>query len=379
MEKQLFIDKNKCCGCGVCANICKLGAIQMNEDKDGFLYPSIDAEKCVNCGMCGKHCPIVAHEAIEIQQHHVACYGGYLKDSEELRQSASGGAATALAKAILNEGGVVFGAEYCEGYRKAKTVKIDSIAELTRIKDSKYMQSDKGTIYEEVKDELEHGNSVLFTGTPCEIGAVKTFLGKDYDNLYTCELICHGPTTYKVAEKYINALEKKHKSKLSKKSEKSKELGRKVPHIKLEFENGKTEEQELYKSDYGVAFSVMLRESCHQCSYKGDGKVADITVGDFWGYDENDSHWNSDGISAIIVHTERGKHLLQMLSDMELFTTSYDAILKNNLNLERNEPYNRAAGLFKKGVQSIGLSKTVFLYNKYQKVIGYIKKATRGR
>lgn len=376
MEKQLFIEKSRCCGCGVCANICKFDAIQMKEDREGFLYPVIDTEKCVDCGMCERHCPVAAHDTIKIQQHHIENYAGYLKNREELLQSASGGAATAIAGAVLAQEGVVFGVSYTDSYRKAKTIKISSAAELPLIKDSKYMQSDKGNIYREVKEELERGSMVLYTGTPCEIGAVKAFLGKDYENLYTCELICHGPTTYKVAEKYLEACEKKQKSKLIKMSVKSKDMGWKIPYIKLEFENGSSVVKEFYQSDYGRAFTVLIRESCHCCSYKGDGKVADITVGDFWGTGEKDAYWNPDGISAISIHTERGKQLLQMISELELFPVSYETILKGNPHLEQSAPYDRASGCFIKGFHSIGLRKTVCMYGIYRRIVTLVKKLT---
>lgn len=374
MNKKLFINKNDCCGCGVCMNICRCNAIHMEENKDGFLYPVIDAERCVNCDACKMHCPIAFHDNIAIKQHHIENYAAYMKNRHELLQSASGGAATALAKTVLSHGGVVFGVSYTENYKKSKTRKVLTIDELPCIKDSKYMQSDKGTVYKEVKSELEKGKEVLYTGTPCEIGAVKSFLGKDYVNFYTCELICHGPTTYKVAKKYLDEQERIQKSKLVKLSVRNKENGWKVPHIKLEFQNGKSVVSEFYKSDYGTGFVVMLRESCHQCIFKGDGKVADITVGDFWGANEEDPFWNADGISAINIHTEKGKKLLHMTNDLMLFPVSYDRILRGNIYLEASAPYDRATKLFKIGLRLFGLHNTVRLYNWYRNILASYKR-----
>lgn len=369
----MFIKEKDCCGCGVCENVCKFDALHMKMKENGFLYPVLDPEKCVNCKACETHCPIVVRDKTTNSNHNLENYAVYLKDRSELLQSASGGAAAALAKTVLKNGGTVFGVAYADGYRKSKTIRVTSMEELSLIRDSKYMQSEKGNIYQEVREDLERGRRVLYTGTPCEIGAVKAFLGKEYDNLYTCEIICHGPTTCMVAEKFLQEQERKWKSRVVQMSVRSKVNGWRVPHIQVVFENGKSLVQEFYSSDYGIGFSVLMRESCYQCKYKGNRKVADITVGDFWGADEKDPYWNPDGISAVNIHTERGRELLQMTRELKKFPVSYETILKGNSFLEKSVDDNRAAGLFQKCFRKTGLHFTVTLYIIYRRMVQIVK------
>ena len=373
MNSNVLNDMTQCCGCGVCENVCKTGAITMTETKDGFLYPVIDSGKCVNCKSCVNHCPVAIHDKLKIDTHNVACYAGYITDDEKLSGSASGGAATAIAEYILSEGGVVFGVAYSDAYTKAVTVKVSTVEELNNIRDSKYMQSNKGQIYKEVKQALDAGQKVLYTGTPCEIGAVKAFLNKSYDNLFTCEIICHGTTTYKVVEQYIRQQEKEHNSRLVKMSVRSKDNGWRVPHIKLQFENGDVLLEKFYETNYGKAFAVYLRESCYKCLYKGKGKVADITVGDFWGVTKNDEYWNANGISSVMVHSEKGQELIDNIKGLKLFDVEYTTILAANKTLEHSEPRDKVTGLLKFNFCHMGLKKAIGIHSVYRKVIGGIK------
>lgn len=349
----------------------------MKEDREGFLYPVVDKEKCVDCGMCKAHCPVFSHEKYRLKQHHFENYAGYLADEADLMKSASGGAATAFARAALRNGGVVFGVAYAEKYRKARTVRISNEEELAALRDSKYIQSDKGSIYREVKAELESGKVVLYTGTPCEIGAVKAFLGRDYENLYLCELICHGPTSYKVASDYLQEKEREYKSRLTKMSVKSKSYGWSVPYLALEFENGESTAVPFYQSDYGIGFTVLSRESCYHCTFKGDRKVADITVGDFWGADQTAAYWNSNGISAISVHTKQGKKLLQMASELKLFPVQYETILKGNPPLEESTFRDRITDSFKWVFNCFGLKRAAGMFRLYRGIVSAIKKVGR--
>lgn len=375
MQRIDFIPREKCCGCGACANICNRNAICMKEDREGFLYPVVDKEKCVDCGMCKTHCPVFSQEKLALKQHHVENYAGYLANEEDLLKSASGGVATALARAVLRNGGVVFGVAYAEDYRRAVTVKVPSEEELSVLRDSKYMQSDKGNIYHELKTELEKGVIVLYTGTPCEIGAVKAFLGREYENLYLCELICHGPTSYKVASDYLQEQERKNKSRLIHMSVKSKKYGWSIPHLLLEFENGQSTDMPFYQSDYGIGFTVLSRESCYHCTYKGDRKVADITLGDFWGADKTDDYWNPDGISAISIHTEQGKKLLQMASELKLFPVQYETILRGNPHLEESAFRDRMTDSFRWIFSCFGLTRAARMFRLYRGIVSVVKKA----
>ena len=209
MEKiELFQKKSDCCGCGACMNVCPKGAITMQEDENGYVYPVIDDEKCVKCGLCKKACHF--KDGAEYYKARKA-YAAAIKNDDEIMVAASGGIFTVLAKQVLSENGVVFGVsmENVGGKLTPMHIDIQNENELYKLQGSKYVQSDIGMSYKKVKEYLMDGRNVLFSGTPCQISGLNAYLGKDYPNLLTVDVICHGVPSARLFQDYIKNQEKK--------------------------------------------------------------------------------------------------------------------------------------------------------------------------
>lgn len=269
----------------------------------------------------------------EYANHDIATFAGYIDNSKELLQCTSGGLATALSVKMIKEGGYVAGVRYSDDFKKAQYDIINCIQDLDKFKGSKYIEVDKGTIYKDVKTLLDNGNRVLFFGLPCMVGAMKSFLKKDYDNLITVELICHGPTSSKVHQQYTEYLEEKYQSKIVDFSVRKKIDKWEPCYLYAKFENGESFAKEFYRTEYGYAFSVMCVASCYNCKFRGNERVGDIMIGDFWGATENDEFWNSAGVSAILVHSEKGLDYLKSTDGIKLFETTFERIVERNLNI----------------------------------------------
>ena len=206
MQENISIVKDKCFGCRSCEQVCPKKCIDIKPNEEGFLYPLVEESVCIHCGLCVKSCPA---ENPDVHRNHPSeLYGLKNKDEKAIMRSASGGASDAAAKVILAEGGVIFGAAYDENLRVSH-IEVNKIDDLYKIQSSKYVQSNVADCYSKAKKHLQEGRKVLFTGTPCQIAGLYAFLRKDYDNLYTLDLICHGVPSPLFFEKYIDYMGKK--------------------------------------------------------------------------------------------------------------------------------------------------------------------------
>lgn len=302
--------KEKCCGCAACMNRCPKDAITMVEDEKGFRYPKIDQTKCIECGLCEKSCPVLQNKRSENEPKAYACIN---KDEEERLRSSSGGIFSLLAKEILSKKGVVFGAAFDKDFFVTHQY-IENVEDLDKLKTSKYLQSIIGNTYRQAKEFLEQGRYVLYTGTPCQIEGLLSYLGKDYKNLYTQDFICHGVPSPKVWKKYINYRKgKDEKSPISINFRDKVPQGWKMFSLSFQYENSKYSANQT-EDIYMKAFlrDICLRDSCYQCSFRKEKRISDITLADFWGVNKILPEWDDDrGTSLVLVNSEKGREIYQ--------------------------------------------------------------------
>ena len=332
-------DKKDCCGCHACASVCAHRAITMQADAEGFLYPIVNKEACTDCGLCEQVCPII-HQASPTRPLNV--YAARSNDEELRRQSSSGGIFTLLAEAVIREGGVVFGAKFDEEWNVIHTW-TESFDGLAAFRGSKYVQSTIGNTYKEAKEFLQHGRKVLYTGTPCQIAGLKRYLRKDYDNLLTADVICHGVPSPLVWQRYLD--EMRTKGKITDISFRDKTYGWTQYVFRLGYISttaNTSEEQTLLtpRSENifmrGFLADLYLRPSCHDCPARSGKSNSDITLGDFWGIQSVYPELNDNkGYSAILIHSAKGQTYYNKLNKTGI-ESNYEYLLPENPSLEYN-------------------------------------------
>lgn len=340
-------DKVKCCGCQACYNICPKGAIEMVEDEKGFKYPKIDIEKCINCGLCEKACPMLNKAKRENNPRAFACMN---KDEEIRKQSTSGGIFTLLATDIINDGGVVFGACFDENFGVHHTY-CEKVEELGQYRSSKYLQSDIGVSYKKAKEFLDQGRKVLFTGTPCQIEALRSYLGKEYDNLYLQDIICHGVPSPLVWNKYRAYREEKANAKTKSMSFRSKKNTTWASYnIDMEFDNNSSYVINHNDDVYMKAFlkHLSLRESCTDCKFKKNNRLSDITLADFWGIKNVKPEMDDGkGTSLVIVNSKKGQELFDRINEfMVCEEVEFDKAIAGNPSFNTTSKANPNADKF---------------------------------
>lgn len=343
---ELFSDKRDCCGCGVCASICPKQAISMQEDTAGFLYPFIDPGLCIDCGLCKKNCAFQRENSPYVP---LSVYALARKDRDALRLSASGGLFSVLAERTLTNGGVVFGAAMePEGDTLVTRHRMaSSMEELSALRGSKYVQSSLGNTPHQAKELLDSGREVLFSGTPCQIAALYSYLKRDYDNLLTVDLVCHGVPSSRMFQDYLRTLEKDYSGKIVEFQfrYKNNDWG-KDARIRYRNADGTVESRIIprYDSSYYSYFfqNLIMRDSCHNCNYAGKQHPADLTAADFWGFEEVhpeliETHKELDpnaGLSALLVNTQKGTNFVNSCLDQFHWASStFEKVLVRNPRL----------------------------------------------
>lgn len=298
----------------------------------------------------------------------IKAYSGYLRNEDFLVKSASGGVAYAFESKFILQGGVVYSVQYSSDFRIGEWARAEYIEELSAFQGSKYVESrkvyDGFNLYEKISHDLSEGLNVLAVGLPCDIGAIKAFLKKDYSNLYCVDLICHGPTTRKVSEDYLNKLEKKFKSRICDFSVRYKKDGQWTPpYLRAVFENGKVFMKPFYETDYGIAFSIMARSSCYNCQFKGSSHRSDITIGDYWGLKpENKIEWNDKGVSIAFARTGKGLQLIESIKDICVVNeTDAEFAMSHNKLISEQKEKNPKYDKFVQNLERFGLHKAVKL------------------
>lgn len=305
-------DKKDCCGCNACYDICPKDAISLDVDIEGFWYPKIDSGECIDCHLCEKTCPQLHVDELKHNDFEKpVCFAAIHKNIETRFASTTGGLFSALAEQMYEEGGYVGGAIYREDWSVAHFIS-NNPDDLQRIRQSKYSQSDTRGFFNEVKRLLVQGEKVLVCGAPCQMAALRRFIGKDYDTLIIVDYVCKSITSPKLYEKYLDYWQRKAGSKLVAFKFKDKELGWRSLVKRFDFENGKTmysraKDNDLYSTAYHG--NIASRPSCYQCQFKGFPRIADITIADFWGCEKKAEYKELDddaGTSAVIVNNRHG-------------------------------------------------------------------------
>ena len=312
MEK-IFANKEDCCGCELCANECPKGVIEMTEDGAGFFYSQIvNPQLCVNCGKCQRVCPIKNYTSVDSK--FIKYYAGSFVDDNDTVSCASGGLATAISRGFIKNGGVVYGVGYSDDFQSIQYMRAINDKQIERLKTSKYAQSRKNSVYQDIKNDLKLQRSVLFVGLPCDVAAVKRLCEND-KSLYTIELICHGPTSQSVHRQFLEE-ERKTDSTITEFSTRWKLNGNWKPfYIRIKTENGEEILEPFHKSSYGAAFRYLKRPSCYSCKIKGTNLAGDIMIGDYHYVEAGMKAYNKHGVSSALVHNTRGQELLNMIDD----------------------------------------------------------------
>lgn len=313
-------DMTQCVGCTACYHRCPSGCIDMVEDKEGFLSSQIDQEKCTDCGTCRLVCPVLNNNTKPLQ---TKAYAAWSIDDELRMESSSGGLFSIIAEEVITKGGHVFGAAFRDDFSvgHCSCHDFDNLDSLRR---SKYVQSDMAHAYKEAETLLKNNVPVLFTGTPCQIAGLKCFLRKEYENLTTVDIACHGVPSPKVWSMYLEYMQEKNKSGIKALSFRNKKNGWTHATMSIDFESGNNYSETLLRDPYynGFGKSLFTRKSCFHCQFRHMNTAADITLADFWGiekFQEGDESLgkaisDNKGISLVLVNTLKGSKVLESIS-----------------------------------------------------------------
>lgn len=314
------IPVQNCSSCAACANICARGAISMRLDSEGFYRPIIDADKCVQCGACEKVCPWnTAIENPNLGDVSPKTVAAYAKDESIRLESSSGGIFTVLAEKNIDDGGVVVGVAQLSPTRYGHIV-AEKKEDLVKLRGSKYVQADAGLVYREVRTRLVSGKKVLFSGTPCQVAALYAVLGKaaSSDNLVTIDIVCHGTPSVKVFEKYVGELEKSHGASLDETVFRNKSTGWSGYSLLHGFKDGEKTAIHHGHSKYMRLFlsRICQNTSCDNCHYRKLPRIADITLGDYWGVSQYHLEMDDNkGTSVVLLNTKHGEELFDSVAD----------------------------------------------------------------
>ncbi len=313
---MINLSSDKCVGCQACAMICHKSAIKM-VISDGFAYPQINMDKCVDCHLCEKVCP--AENELNNTCDIPKVLAVWSKDTDLRISCTSGGVCYELSKYFISTGGYVAGVVWTDDYRDAKYILTNNLDDLDRLKQTKYFQPQMNNIYSKVKNVLEDNNKILFIGSSCTNDALKRFLGKEYANLFCIDYICRGYTSQIFHDKRIQYLEKKHKSHIKHVQYKNKRMGWTKFGTLFTFENGDEEYINRADDSYELMFKIEdnnTRPSCYVCKYRTLPRHTDITVGDFWGIKGVKSEELQNGVSVVLLSSEKGKKLFESVSNV---------------------------------------------------------------
>lgn len=338
-----IIEPERCCGCGACYSACPKSAISMKLDAEGFEYPVVKQDACINCGLCKKVCPVLQYETKkEIRVLNSGVQLGVVARNKNLNQrlgSSSGSIFPPIAEWILDQGGIVVGAAFDDDFNVIHKAIYDK-SELSLLQGSKYLQvkADVET-FRMIRKELIAGRKVLYSGMACQVEGLKSFLQKDYGNLYSIDLICMGIPSYKVWQEYLKSFFPNERIKSINFKEKS--IGWDSFVFKVETDKRIFQErgkQNLYLQSMFRTWN--MRPSCFNCPFKNEYRISDFTLADAWGVSKNVPQINDNkGLSSVVIHSKKGLDLWKEIASLfDQVEVSVDEIAKGNPNLTSNKP-----------------------------------------
>lgn len=351
-------DKHNCCGCAACVQVCLKQCISFKEDEEGFCYPFVTNDLCINCGLCEKVCPMLNQSEPRKPLKVFAA----INPNEEIRmESSSGGIFTMLAEAIITEGGVVFGARFDRNWEVIHDY-TETKEGLAAFRGSKYVQSRIGKSYKQVCEFLTEGRKVLFSGTPCQIAGLKTFLHKEYNNLLSVDVVCHGVPSPLVWRKYLNTINP-NDEKITYVNLRDKSRGWSKYSYLIKTTNSTIFDDYAANSDYLTCFvsNLALRKSCYSCPAKKGSSNSDVTLADCWGIEDfNPSLNDNKGISAVTANTLKGMSILSDF-DIQYTVVQYQNFVTNNLSYIDSSTEPKYRTLFWRLYPKVGLATTLKL------------------
>jgi len=351
-----------CTGCGLCSQLCPVNCIEMKENKEGFLRPVIDKDKCKKCNLCKKKCP--ANNEIKNNSNKSA-YASYTKDKEILMNSSSGGIFYELAKNIINNNGVVFGTIYAEDMSVMHEM-VDNSEDIKKLLGSKYVQSDTNNVYKKVKQQLKLGKKVLFAGTPCQVYALKTYIGKENENLITIDFICTGVPSRLIYKDYLKSLKITPRTV----SFRDKKHGWKHFGMKVTGKKGKMYELRYFNKYIQAMYNhLSIMKSCYNCKFKELISGSDIKLGDFWGIENLNMGLDYiNGVSIVMLNSDKACHIFNEIKDNLIYKeVSLDSIYSTNTSFFKCASNEKRDEFFKEYMTQNNINDKMKILDKYTK------------
>lgn len=355
------VSVQECAICGACINACPVDAISLDKVHLDFRYPQINEDICIHCNRCEKACPILGNKGKPENGYPVAFAAKSENDPMRMRSS-SGGAFYELASQMLRDGGYVCGAVFDESFHVRHIVS-NSQEDLLRMMGSKYAQSDMGYCYREIQEKLGAGEKVLFSGCPCQVAGLRTYLGKPYKDLLLVELICHGIPSDHMLQTYIHMQEKKYGAKLIRMEFRNKKRGWHNSSVRMEFGNHRIYSIPYTADAYSIGFlrNITLKSSCYDCRFRNFTAGSDIILGDFWGAEVELPEDDNKGISAILVNSGKGMDIIDRCN-LALTPANVETVIKYNKNLLCSAAPSPQRSSFYASADTNGLEETIRRY-----------------
>lgn len=339
-----IIDKKACCGCWACENVCPLKCIKMTEDNEGFLYPNVDLDNCIDCKLCEKVCPIINNKPEKKNESQKGVLL-QIKDKQIRKESTSGGAFTAIASWVINNGGVVFGASMNLVEKRVEHTWVDTIEGLGKFRNSKYVQSNIHSCYSDCKKFLNEGRWVCFSGTPCQIEGLKHFLRKQYDRLVTIDVVCYGIPSPGLFRDYLTWKQDEIGGNFKKVLFREKRLCYNYTSFSIyneietkNYHKG-VESEQFLRSFFS---NINVRPSCYECQFKKRYRVSDFTIWDCYDVKLFSRNFDDTGTNRILVHSTLGEKVMNEITmkvNMEMYE-NLDFFIADEIAMISSVPMN---------------------------------------